>query len=76
MIRCPGCGIFNPPQTFEHQVCLDHAKHVGWGRSPSAAAIAQIQYFNLRVEACELEPESHESLQREIESGGKGASGI
>src|SRR6185312_17112137 len=27
MIRCPACGVFNPPNAFEHELCLDHADH-------------------------------------------------
>jgi hypothetical protein len=65
MIRCPKCGIFNPPNAFEHGACLDHADHDGWGPSPSAVAIAHFIARNLRSEI-ELLPEDVHSLLREI----------
>jgi hypothetical protein len=65
MIRCPKCGIFNPPNTFEGGACLDHARHDAWGPSPSAVAIEKFIALNLHPEV-ELEPEDVHSLQHEI----------
>jgi hypothetical protein len=68
MLRCPLCGVFVPPNTLEHGACLDHARHEGWGPSPSAAAIRGLQLFNLRMEDPELPPEDVEALRAEIEA--------
>lgn len=65
MIRCPKCRVFNPPNTFEHGACLDHASHKGWGPSPSAVAIEKFIALNLHSEV-ELEPEDVVALRREI----------
>lgn len=67
MVRCPLCGILVPPNTIEHDACLDHAPHDGWGPSPSAVAIRALQWFNLRMEDPELPPEDVESLRAEID---------
>ena len=67
MVRCPLCGVFVPPNTLEHDACLDHARHEGWGPSPSAVAIRGLQMFNLRLEGPELPPEDVPSLRKEIE---------
>lgn len=67
MLRCPLCGVLVPPNTFEHDACLDHARHDGWGASPSAVAIRGLQMFNLRMEDLELAPEDTASLRKEIE---------
>lgn len=66
MIRCPKCGIYMPPNAFEHGACLDHARHEGWGQSPSAIAIQRLQLLNLRLVDAELPPEDIKSLRREI----------
>jgi hypothetical protein len=66
MIRCPRCGIFNPPNAMEHGLCLDHARHQGWTPSPSALAFVRLQLLNAEIEACELAPEDTASLRREI----------
>jgi hypothetical protein len=72
MIRCPACGIFMPPNAFEHGQCLDHASHKGWGGSPSARAIAKLRLRRLRCRDRErrdsdLLPEDTASLRAEIE---------
>jgi hypothetical protein len=67
MARCPECGVLVPPNTLEHGACLDHARHDGWGPSPSAVAIRALQMFNLRIEDSELAPEDLPSLRKEIE---------
>lgn len=67
MVRCPACGVFTPPNAMEHDRCLDHADHGGWGQSPSALAIRELQMRNLRLELEELAPEDLPSLRREIE---------
>lgn len=66
MVRCPGCNVFTPPCAFEKGFCLDHADHGCWGPSPSAQAIAALQYRNLRLMESELPSESRRALQREI----------
>jgi hypothetical protein len=66
MIRCPKCGVYMPPNAFEHGACLDHARHEGWGPSPSAIAIQRLQLLNLRLSDAQLPPEDTESLRREI----------
>ena len=66
MRRCPECGVFMPPNSFEHGRCLDHADHRGWGPSPSAVAIAALQLFNLRTEEMPLDAEDRKSLWHEI----------
>ena len=66
MIRCPKCGIFNPPNAMEHGACLDHASHEGWTPSPSALAFVRLQLLNAEIETCELAPEDTASLRREI----------
>jgi hypothetical protein len=67
MRRCPACGVFTPPNSFEHDQCLDHARHDGWGPSPSALAFEKLQIFNLRLEdEVALAPEDVQSLRREI----------
>ena len=68
MVRCPLCGVFVPPNTLEHGACLDHARHEGWGPSPSAVAIRGLQMFNLRMEDPELPPEDVEALRAEIQA--------
>ena len=72
MRRCPLCGIFMPPNAFEHDACLDHADHRGWGPSPSAAAIRALQMFNIRLECLELLPEDALSLRKEIKNFPRG----
>jgi hypothetical protein len=67
MVRCSECGIFNPPNAMEHGKCLDHAKHQGYGPSPSALAIEGMRRLNVRIEEEPLPPEDAKSLQREIE---------
>lgn len=68
MIRCPKCGIFMPPGAFEHDLCLDHADHRGWGPSPSAMAFQALQRHNLRIEDnIELQSEETADLREEIE---------
>ena len=73
MVRCPRCGVFTPPNAFENGVCLDHAEpaevleaHLGWGRSPSAVAIAALQFRNLRMIDKPLPPETTAALRSEI----------
>jgi len=66
MVRCPRCGVLTPPNAFEHGACLDHARHDGWGSSPSAVTIRQLQFYNLRMEESPLEPEDEASLRKEI----------
>jgi hypothetical protein len=66
MVRCSECGIFNPPNAIEHGKCLDHAKHQGWGPSPSALAIEGLQRLNVRIEQEPLPAEDLRSLQEEI----------
>jgi hypothetical protein len=67
MIRCPKCGVFNPPGAIEHGCCLDHADHRGWGPSPSALAFQALQRHNLRVEDnIELQSEETDDLRQEI----------
>ena len=68
MVRCPECGVLVPPNTLEQGACLDHARHDGWGPSPSAVAIRALQMFNLRMEDPELPPEDVEALRAEIEA--------
>jgi hypothetical protein len=67
MVRCPACGILMPPNAFEQGECLDHSIHRGWGPSPSAVAIAALQYYNLRAREPDLPPEDLTSLRQEIE---------
>jgi hypothetical protein len=67
MIRCPRCGVLTPPVAFERGICLDHAEHCAWGRSPSAIAIAALQYRNLRLADSPLPPESVAALRAEIQ---------
>jgi hypothetical protein len=67
MIRCPRCGVMTPPVAFERGICLDHAEHSSWGRSPSALAIAALQYRNLRLADPPLPPESVAALRAEIQ---------
>lgn len=71
MIRCPKCGVLMPPHAFEKGVCLDHADHEGWGPSPSALAIAALQWRNLRLTQTPLEPESISALRAEIRQHAK-----
>lgn len=66
MVRCAECGVFNPPNAIEHGNCLDHARHDGWGPSPSAVAIAALRRFHLEIEELQLQPEDDASLRREI----------
>jgi len=66
MKRCPRCGVFTPPSAFEAGVCLDHAEHGNWGRSPSAVAIAALQHLNLRLIDPPLPSESMAALRAEI----------
>lgn len=66
MVRCPACGVMTPPQAFENGVCLDHAERDDFPPSPSALAIAGLQYRNLRLPESELPPESVAALKREI----------
>jgi hypothetical protein len=66
MIRCPACGIFVPPNAFEHGVCLDHARHEGWGLSASAVAIDDLLRRRRRRKSIRLEPEDATSLKAEI----------
>jgi len=73
MVKCPRCGVYTPPTAIEGGVCLDHAEpaealepHLGWGRSPSAIAIAALQFRNLRLIDKPLPPESRAALRREI----------
>ena len=66
MVRCPQCGVITPPNAFENGICLDDADHGNWGPSPSAQAIAALQYRNLRLVEAELPPESLSALQAEI----------
>lgn len=66
MVRCAECGVFNPPNAIEHDNCLDHANHEGWGPSPSAIAIAALRKLNLELEILDLLPEDSVSLRREI----------
>jgi len=68
MIRCPECGILMPPNAFEKGRCLDHARHDGWGPSPSAVAIRALEKRNLRIEDPPLEPEDLASLREEIDN--------
>ena len=63
MKRCPRCGVFTPPAAFEAGVCLDHAEHGNWGRSPSAVAIAALQHMNLRLIDPPLPSESVTALR-------------
>jgi hypothetical protein len=67
MVRCGECEIFNPPNAIEHGKCLDHARHEGWGPSPSAVAIAALRRYYLELDDLELLPEDSKSLQREIQ---------
>jgi hypothetical protein len=67
MIRCPACGVFTPPQAFEHGLCLDHAAHDGWGPSPSAVTIRALQLLNLRMEESPLPAEDAAALRKEIQ---------
>lgn len=67
MVRCPTCGIFMPPNAFEGGQCLDHAKHEGWGPSPSARAIQGLERLNGVMEERRLKREDIPSLKREIE---------
>lgn len=67
MVRCPACKIFNPPNSFEDGVCLDHADEGAWGPSPSAVAIQALQWRNLRLPESELAPESTKALREEIQ---------
>jgi hypothetical protein len=68
MICCPRCEVFNPPNAMEHGKCLDHAKHNGWGPSPSALAIRRMDRHRITEEHfLMMEPEDEESLLREIE---------
>ena len=66
MIRCPACGIWMPPNTFEKGKCLDHAGHEGWGPSPSALAIDALRRRKRRRKEIDLEPEDMLSLRDEI----------
>jgi hypothetical protein len=66
MKRCPRCGVFTPPTAFESGICLDHAENGSWGRSPSAAAIAALQHFTLRLVDPPLPSESIPALRAEI----------
>jgi hypothetical protein len=68
MIRCPACGIFNPPNAFEHGKCLDHARHEGWGPSNLASTIAALARRRRRRRGVKLEPEDAASLREEIEN--------
>jgi len=67
MVRCPTCNIFNPPNAFEADECLDHADFDAWGPSPSAMAIQRLQIFNGRDLYTELPPDDYRSLQRQID---------
>jgi hypothetical protein len=67
MVRCPRCGVFNPPNAIEHGACLDHARHDAWGPSPSALAFRRLQAMNAVIEEPELPPEDLASLKKEIE---------
>jgi hypothetical protein len=73
MRRCPRCGVFTPPAAFEAGVCLDHAEHGNWGRSPSAVAIAALQHLNLRLIDPPLPSESVTALRAEIARFNKGS---
>jgi hypothetical protein len=66
MRRCCLCGVFNPPNAMEGGACLDHARHEGWGPSPSAMAFIYLQLMNIDQQPLVLEPEDVESLEREI----------
>jgi len=66
MIRCPECGILMPPLAFEHGKCLDHARHEGWGPSPSALAIRALQKLHGILEMKNMPPEDVECLRQEI----------
>lgn len=66
MVRCTCCGIFTPASAFEHDICLDHADHSAWCRSPSAIAIEALQYRNLRLAETPLPAESRSALRAEI----------
>lgn len=66
MVRCSECGIFNPPNAMEHGKCLDHARHEGYGPSPSALAIEGMQRLNVRIEEEPLPPEDTRALEAEI----------
>jgi hypothetical protein len=67
MVRCRICGILNPPNAMEDGACLDHARHKGWGRSPSARAFRKAAMMNAREGPSDLLPEDVDSLLREIE---------
>lgn len=68
MVRCPACEVFTPPNSMEHDLCLDHARHDGWGPSPSALAFQALQNYNITLEPpIHLAPEDMQSLRREIE---------
>jgi hypothetical protein len=67
MVRCPVCGVFTPPNAMEHEGCLDHARHDGWGPSPSALAFQALQHYNVTLEDhLKLAPEDAHSLHNEI----------
>ena len=67
MRRCSACRRWAPPQCIENDRCLDHSEHIGWGPSPSAVAIALLEYFNRIKPEVELAPESIVALKSEIE---------
>ena len=68
MRRCPACGVFTPPNAMEHDQCLDHARHDGWGPSPSALAFEALQNYNIKLEhVISLPPEDAHALRKEIE---------
>ena len=75
MVRCPLCGRLTPPQTTEGGACMDHQPdrlHAAYGSSPSAAAIRQLQYRNLRAEESKLPSDSKSALRREIKQFRRG----
>lgn len=68
MIRCTVCGVFTPPNATEHGQCLDHARHAGYGPSPSALAIEALRFYHVRLQPAQtLPPEDAKSLRREIQ---------
>ena len=77
MLVCPECGRTVPANSMEGGRCMDHQParlHNAYGSSPSAAAIRQLQHWNLRAEKLRMEPESKRALQREIRRYARSAS--
>jgi len=75
MVRCTLCGRLTPPQAIEGGACMDHQperQHAAYGSSPSAAAIRQLQYRNLRADTPRLPDESKSALRREIKQFKRG----